>query len=358
MTAVPTTEAVLPGTGDLLAEFNAIEKEMGEAANDADGDAGEKAALEAAKPVKDAKPAEKKPAEAKPKETDGKPTIAERAAFRAEKREAREKAEAREAAIYQREQLIKQREAEIAQERETALKNAPAKLRELFEAGDLDGFVKQLGIKGVDSWEKANDHAARLFASPEYRRVRDVELKLEAEKAERAREKEERGRQEQAAQQRAEAAREQELRAQAAVEVGDMLKTAEDPDIAGLASVDPRFNAAVLDEVLRSRCDVAEAAETIRDKARAHYDALHKVFGSQTPSKSEAVDPKGKPASPVRAGSQKQLARPNTHVSRTTASEAAPPADENLTDAQWLALAHQEMKSAYRQEQEGKSQRK
>ena len=371
MTAIPASEATLPGTADLLAEFRAIEAEMGEggeateteaapetpAANETpERDASGKFVKKDAKaePAKDSKEAGKEKPKAAAKENDGKPTIAERAQFREEKREWRAKAEASEAQLRQYEQQLRAEKAALDAAKAKAIEEAPAKLRELFERGDADAMVKALGIDGIDSWEKINDHFARQFASPEYRRVREVERKLAETQAEAKRKEEEQAQRAQAYAAQQEQQREAALRERATVEIADALKAAEDPEIAGLSATDPRFNGAVLAEVLRSRCDISEAAETVRDMARAHYIELHKVFGTQTPSKSEA----GSPATPVRAGRPQQLARPNKHVSRSTASEASPPADENLTDAQWLALANQDMKAAFRQEQEERTQQR
>lgn len=356
LAAVPAVEATLPGTENLVAELAAIAAEMGET------EPAETATETEAEPVapvrgKDGKFKPKAEAKAETeesadpeapadKEAEGNPTIAERAKFRAEKRAAREALAAERAQVESEKQRLGQEFQEALRRIENEKQGIAGKLASMFENGQYDEFVKALGIKGVESWEQLNDHAARSFASPEYRRVREQEKKLEQLKAEREAEKAENARRQQ------EWEREQERRqlaaneAAAIAELDGMLKSSADTAVATLAE-DPQFARAVL-AVIQGDEDltVDQAAQVVVKTARAHHARLVKAFGVQTPSKSEA----GKPASPDRAGSQKQLVRPNKHVSRTTASEASPPADQELTQEQWLALGVAEMKAAARAE--------
>lgn len=340
MAAVPAMEASLPGTADLVAEFRAIEAEMGEAGEEP----------ETAPETPDAKTKPAKGGEKPNEKTDGKPTVAERAKFREEKRAAKQAHLEREQQLSGYEQKLRAADAEI-QRRAAEIENAPpAKLRAMFESGKLDEFAKALGIDGVDTWEKANDHAARLFASPEYKRMREQDKEIQRIKDDAA--KKEAADKQAREEWQTEREREQyaQRRTAAIAEIGTSLKTHDDEHIAALAEKDQRFAPAILAAIEKNpSLDVEEAAEQVRDQARAFYDTLHEVFGgTQAPRKPEATQV----ATPVRAGSQKPLVRPSKHVNRSTASEASPPADENLTDAQWLALAQQEMRGAYRADEE------
>lgn len=339
MASVPQTEAQLPGTASLVDELALVAAELGET-----GDEPETSPETPESKQKDAE----RPKPAK-KETEGKPTVKDHVAFREERRTFKQQAAAKEQELAQIYRGLQVEKEEIERLRTEAQSAPPARLVKLFEDGDLDGFVKSLGLKEIDSWEKLNDHAARQFASPEYRQVRAVKAELEREKAAREARDAELAKREEAWRQDQSARQQAANREAAVVELTASLSQSADPHVAKLAEKDPRFSRAVLKAIEDDNSlDVEEAAEIVLKVARDHAAILGEVFGTQTPSKSETAQA----VSPNRAGRKEQLARPAKHVSRTTASEASPPTDENLTDAQWLALAEQEMKRASKAEAE------
>jgi hypothetical protein len=329
----------------LLADFNAVVAELGEAGDDADDD-------EPAAPVrgKDGKFLPKDKADAKPKEEpakvepekdepQGKVPPAERAQFREEKRRERAK-------LAQERQALEQQRAEL-----NALASqvhASPKLRELAEAGRGDELAQALGYK---DWNGINDHFARSFASPEYRRIRQLEQEREAEKAELAQ-------QQQSWQQRQQAEQRAQWEAQATGEIADHLKAGADESLAALAE-DPAFAEAVLRTMVSAKdrhedLDIDEAADIVRELARKRYEHMQKAFGGRPTSQGEA----SQGAIPNRAGSKTQPARPvNKHVPRNSATEASPPVNEELTDEEWLVLANQEMRAAGVKERQLSKQR-
>lgn len=340
MAAVPQTEVTLPGTASLVDELAAVAAELGETGEDPD--------TEPETPAAKVK-LEKKDEPPKPKENEGKPTVKEHIAFREERRAFKQTVAATKAELARKEAELGQIWRGIQAEKAANENAPPTRLREMLENGQFDELVKALGSKEIDSWEKANDHAARTFADPSYKLNQQTKRELEAVKAEREREKAE------AAQREDEWRRDQAARAQAAnreaaiVELKASLSQSDDPHVAKLAEKDPRFSRAVLKAIEDDNSlDVEEAAEVVLKLARDHHLILGEVFGIQTPSKSEAAQA----VTPNRAGRKEQLVKPNKHVSRTTATEASPPSDENLTDAQWQALAEQEMKKASKAEAE------
>lgn len=258
---------------------------------------------------------------------------AERAAL---EREAKRQAKA---AISNREAQLTQREQQLAL-REQAIE-AVAKGRERFEAGDYDGAAQAFGFK---TWNELNDAAARSFASPEYKRVRDLENRSRQLEEERARER-------QAQQTAAQQAREQKILTDFHASLAESLPKAEDPIIAGLAAEDPHFVGAVFNRVVAAArqgedLDPIDVAEEIVEQARAHYLRVSKVFGGRPTSQAEA--PRG--ASPDRAGSKKQPERPKTHVSRASAAEASAPPDFE-TEEDFIAFGAAAMRRAHNEDE-------
>lgn len=333
-------------SASLLAEFHAVEAELGEAGND---DAAEPSETPERGPDGKFLPKDKKPAakvEAKPKAEPEKPeepkderkdrvAPAERAAFREEKRRERAK-------LASQAQEIAQQRAQLEAFAAQVNASSPAKLKELSEAGRMDEIAQIIGHK---DWNALNDHVARQYASPEYRRIRQLEQEREAEKKERA-EQMQAWQQRQAQEQRAA------VDAQAATEITETLKAGSDPELAALAE-DPPFAAAVVRRIRQAHAqhdeiDLDEAIQEVADGARSMYERLHKVFGGRQPSHAEA--PRG--AIPNRAGKETTPARPvNKHVPRNSATEASPPADESdWTNEQWNTFMNQELHKAAAEE--------
>lgn len=322
------------GAENLLAEFRAIQAEMG-GPEDEETEAAQLAQI----PTGDDK-AEKKDgpgvAKTKPKPdgepkkgTEGRLTVKERAELREEKRAYKAGLAAREQAIAQREQQLLQSEAGTAE---------MLRARQLYEAGDFDGAAK--AAFGVVSWNDMNDRAARAFASPEYRHSKalaDKVAQLEAEREERRR-----GEMTFAQQQR-----EQQILSTFHKGLTESLPQAEDETIAALAETDPAFVDAVFNRIVAAArqgedLDPIEVAEELVETARTHYERVHKVFGGRPTSQAEMAQA----IPPNRAGSTKPPVKPQRHVSRTAATEvSAPPDFEN--DAEWVAFGAKALRRAH-----------
>lgn len=259
----------------------------------------------------------------------GAPKPADWAAIREEKRKFRAWQETES-------QRLAGERAKFEADRKAAEATSPERIQELIDAGNFDEVAKAFGCT---SWEDLNTKAARAFASPEFRRIRELEAaqaKLEAERAEEKREREAA----QAEYQRQQAERE------FVTFVDTECKAATDPVVKALATA-PEFTQAVYGHLVQhyretgEQMDVAEAAQVIADGARRRYAEWHKVFGSQpTDNQAEAAQA----VTPDRAGS-KQPARPTKHVARNRAAEAASPTRE-LTHQEQIATWKGELEKA------------
>jgi hypothetical protein len=311
------------GVENLLADYNALAAEKGEEP------VNEPAPAPAAAPPAAAKPKEEPKPEKKGRE--GKKTAQDYALERIAQREQR---------LAAREQELTAKVADLDAKLAEVGATSPAQLRALVESGKADDLAKTMGF---DSWNALNDHFARLYASPEYKRIRD----LEQTTARMAREKEERDQRERAAI----ADREWQETVQAAVaEVGDVLKGSGD-EVLALHAEDTDFCAEVTRQILQAggNPDVEEIARKVASGAEKRYRQWHKVYGDRPASTAETAtaDP------PTRAGS-KQPAKPQKHVSRQSATEASNPLPKEFTDAEWKAFATAELRKAWNAEEEEK----
>jgi len=316
-----TADPRVAGTEDLLAQFRAIEKEAGEAP--AEEPAAEPAKAEPEKP--------KEEAAEKPKKPEGKKTAAQYAADRIAAKNAR--IEAREAELATKEQELSRKLAD-------ADATSPAKLKALVESGRADDLAKTMGY---ESWEKLNDHFARLYASPEYKRIRELEAKDAAREKEIA-----------DARAAAEARQLQEREAQqwaaAQVEVGDTLKGNDDPVLAKFGE-DEGFCAEVLRRVVagKGEKDIDEVAQEVLDGIVERVRRWKEDLGDRLSEKAETAAA----GTPNRPGS-KQAAKPQKHVSRQSATEAANPLPKEMTDAEWKAFGTAELAKAMRADEEAR----
>jgi hypothetical protein len=301
------------GTGDDVAEFKEIlaELEAKEAAEN-----GEKPA-----PAKAKEPAEKKPEAAnddepapKKKGIEGKKTPAQYAAerVRTERDAARER--------------LAEREAEVATLRAalaSAESHAPGKLKELAEHGKTDEIAT---LMGFESWEALNSHIVRLYSSPEYKRIRE----LEKRDSERTKAEEDRVARETASRRAAEY---QEQIKAATIEIGETLKGSENEVLALHAEYDPHFAAEVTRRIVAAGTDEDLEGIALRVAADGEkaYRALHKIYGDRPTEKDESSQEE----SPNRAGSQKKPEKPHKHVSRNSATEASAELPDELSDEEF-----------------------
>lgn len=321
------------GAENLLAEFRAIQAEMG-GPEDEETEAAQLAQIPADKAdeKKDGPGVAKtkgKPLEGDKKTgTEGRLTVKERVQLREEKRQFKAALAAREQALTQREQRLLQNEAGIQE---------ILRARQLYEAGDFDGAAK--AAFGVVSWNDMNDRAARAFASPEYRHSKALADKVAQLEAER---EQQRRNEMTVAQQR----REQEILSNFHKGLTESLPQAEDETIAALAETDPAFVTAVFNRIVAAAregedLDPIEVASELVETARAHYERVHKVFGGRPTSMVETTQA----VTPTRAGSKAPV-KPQKHVSRTAATEvSAPPEFE--TDADWVRFGAKALMRAH-----------
>lgn len=324
------------GNQSLMEMFREVEAEVAaaepaaEAANETEtpADDAPQAAPERGEDGKFKKAAPKdEPADDEPekkKGVEGKPTVKERISLRQERRELQAKIAAREAEVLAKEQHL---QSLIDELESGAQKNVKA----LAESGDMDAVAKALGFS---DWNDMNSQYARRLASPEYRHTKAIEAKLAKLESEQAAKREAEQRQREQAAQQAQIT-------EALQELDGALKAHSDPVVRGLAE-DPDFGVAVynhMDHLYRTTGempDIDEAAQTIVDGARKKHSRFTAVFGGQPTTQAEARSR----VSPDRAGSKQQPERKaNKHVSTNTATEAAEPLPENMTDAQWKKWA-------------------
>lgn len=320
----------MAGTEDLMAEFAAIEKAEGK-----------ESSLLPEIPEVSAKPGEEPPKpEAKPKDEKpkGKKTAQDYAL---------ERVRAREERIAAREAELMAKVADLDEKLSLADATSPAKLRALVESGKADDLAKTMGY---DSWEKLNDHFARLYASPEYKRIRELEEKDRRRDAEiAARAEQER----QQAQQR-----EWVASVNAAVdEVSEALKANDDAVLAAFGE-DRDFCAEVTRLIIEDGKDpdIEQIASQVLERVRARHEAVSARFNSQggrPTSRAETANA----GTPNRPGS-KQVAKPQKHVSRQSATEASNPLPKNMTDDEWLAYGKAEMAKAFRADAEEREREK
>ncbi len=311
--------------------FREVEAEHAAAAEPA-ADGEPEPAPAAAKPERDEGGKFKK---TEPKEkVEGKVTPTEGAKWREKNRE-------KMARLNAREQELANKEKELDRLRAEAERSVTQTARKLVEDGDFEAAAQALGHA---SWNKLNEHVARHLASPEYRRIRALEQARE-EDQKRLNEIE-RQRTEQEAKQR-----EEQVEAQAMSEIQSALAASSDPVIVGL-NRDNHFAVLVYREMDKEHkrtgevMDLEDAAQAVSARAQESYARLHAVLGGRPTSEAETRKRSPEP------GRESPERRTNKHVSRNTATEAAPPRPEKLTDAEWKEIAIKEWGDAVRQERE------
>lgn len=283
---------------------------------------GKPALADAVDPNDPAKDAGKKP--------DG-PKPADWAKLREERRQWKAASDKREAALAAK-------EAEIAAKMKAAETTSPERIRSLIEAGNFDAVAQAMGAK---SWEELNSTAARAFATPEFRRIRELEEKQARIEAERAEER----RQLQAQQQ--EAQRQQAERA-FFTHIETETKGSADPIVKALAE-EPEFIGAVYQHMAAhytatgEELDVSDAAQTIVAGVKQRFARWAKIQGLQPtpPQQAETTQV----VTPDRAGSTSSPRGRPKHVARTRAAEAAPSSGE-LSHAEQVALGKLELQKA------------
>lgn len=317
------------GVENLLADYQALEAEAGTAPEAPE-----------AKPDKAPEKVAEKPKE-EPKKPEGKKTAAQYAADRIAAKNAR---------IAEKEAELTAKEQELVRKLAEAGTTSPAALKAMAESGKADELAKAIGF---ESWEKLNDHFARLYSSPEYKRIRELEEK------DRARDKADAdARASRDAEQLR--AREAQQWADAQAEVGETLKGSDDAVFAKFGE-DDGFCAEVLRRVVESRgaLDINDAARDVifgvedEDGKLVTPGIMHRtrawteILGDRLTVKAETAQA----GTPTRPGS-KQVAKPQKHVSRQSATEAANPLPKEMTDAEWKQYATDELSRAWREQQE------
>lgn len=225
------------------------------------------------------------------------------------------------------------REAELAAIARKIESHSPERIRALRDAGSYDEIAKILGAK---DWEDLQGEALKQLSDPGYKQRRSLEERVAKYEAEREQERE--------AQQREAQAREMQAREQRFIgELGEFLGESEDPVVQGLMGEDKgMFLASVMNEMKRTRCSADEASEKVVAIAKKRYAAWNKIFGSQpTAQQAEAASA----ASPDRAGSRQQPAKPSKHVTRKGAASTAGSSGQ-MSEAEFDRYAKAEMERA------------
>lgn len=243
----------------------------------------------------------------------------ERVAFREEKRKWRE--------TQQRE--LTQLQTRI-QEESGKYAGSSAKLQALEKAlsdGDLDGIAKATGFK---DWRAVVDEQTKRMASPEYKRIRELEQK-QAEFDERERQTAQRHKEAAEAQARNERISAYKVGMGESMKSagGQLEKMASDPEL-----VD--FLYTVTDAHYRATGEELEVEELVEtpsrmlggktplDLLRSKWEALNAIFGDRPASKDEAPEGVAR-----RSGSTSRSKEPKVPkiVSQKNAAEASPPAE-------------------------------
>jgi hypothetical protein len=273
-------------------------------------------------------------------------TVAERAAFREEKRKAK-------AAIAQQEAEVRQRlQQEIGMTRQQAA--AVAAANKALEAGDFDEFAKALGRK---DWNELNGEVLQRFTDPNFKRLRDLE-KAHKEREEREQQmlRESQARQQQAAQQQRITAYKQELAQQ--------LAACEDP-LAAAFHDDPLFVDAVFKvqrEYYQEHGEALPIAEAIKmkprdggsplfEEMRGLYSRLKKAFpeGAQEADRESAA----KAAESGRAAELPVRKKVPTSIPQRKATDAAASKPLPVDSKEWMDAAVARMSQAIEKDVKG-----
>ncbi len=232
---------------------------------------------------------------------DGRVTTAERAAFRAERREARE------ALAKLEQETIARLEARTKAAEEADQKNAPrfdklGAFEKAVEEGDHEAMAKAAGF---DSYDKLQEHIIALKADPAYRRLRALESQVETDRREK-REREERDakaaeEREAKAAQEAEQAKNNEARSNYMRDLSKTMSQSTDPLVKAMHD-DPSFVSAIFrvqqehydgektitpEQALRTAARGTSAP--IMAELRKLHDRLAPIFSTPQPSASTAV---------------------------------------------------------------------
>lgn len=229
-------------------------------------------------------------------------TVADRAKFRAERREMRAKIQAER----DRYQAELQQTAEKLEEQV----RVAARIQEALERNDLDGIAQAIGR---ESWNHLSEEALKQQLSPEHREL----LKLKRERAE-----QERRAAEQQRQQKAQQAAQEEARAREAYQKKISKDVAAIKAYKAFAG-DPLFVAGIVRHQEEhwdgeETISLEEAAELALKDARLIYDKLHEQFGGQA-----ALQPEKQPAGGAKSTEKPGGKRPPKTVSQSEVADAS-----------------------------------
>ena len=267
----------------------------------------------------------------------------ERVAFREEKRRARAELEAERAAF------LRDREAETLRLQQTG--RSVIEAAQAFERGDWDAFAKALGEK---DWNAVNERVLNAFADPNYKRLRELERReLEREQSQQTAQQQQR---EQAARE----AQQREIDRYCETISGEMAESS-DKFVAAMSD-DPRFVNAIfrirqqhyqetgeelaLDEAVKIK---PRGGTSLREQMAVLYKKLRSSGAFDEPE--EPSDRARKPESGPRPrngeiGSQsRNAAKPKTSISQSEAG--GPSRNLNLDDdREWRKYALAELERA------------
>ncbi|HLV68334.1 MAG TPA: hypothetical protein VKY73_21100 [Polyangiaceae bacterium] len=238
-----------------------------------------------------------------------------------------------------------------------------------LDSGDFDAFAKVLGY---DDWNALNSAAITKFADPNFRKLRDMELKLRQEQERREREEKEmaerRAREEKEAKEREEQQRRAQMIAAYKRDLSVQMAESSNPIVRSMAD-DPMFVEAIFqvqsryytgsgtippEEALEK--EPMDGGEPLLKRLRALYSRLDTGFRATQPpgqpsggEKREPI-PRGDQVPEQSAPAAQTAAKQKTSIPARKASEAAP-IPKNVSDAEFMKFAERRMRQAIREEE-------
>lgn len=285
---------------------------------------------------------------------DGKVTVAERAALREERRQAKAEISRLEAEAKTRTDAM----VKSLEEREAKLKPGLGKLEQFERAvadDDHEAIAKLMGFEDYDKWQ---EHIIGVKSDPNYKTLRSLKETVERDKRER--EEREAAAAREAEESAAKAEQEERTKKQREIDAGycrdlsTQMKTHENSLIKAMAD-DPGFVNAVfrvqkenwdgekpLPIEVAIRTPARGAGLSLEAELKRLHDKLAPVFGSPQPSPSVAV-------AAVKAGVGKPAPEPAKKVGRTPAPTKAPAVSERKqSDQEWKQQAARRLEEAAR----------
>lgn len=265
---------------------------------------------------------------------DGKVTVAERAALREERRQAK-------AEIVRLEQEAKARtDAMVAslEEREAKLKPGMGKLEQFERAvadDDHEAIAKLMGFEDYDKWQ---EHIIGVKSDPNYKTLRSLKERVEKDAQERA--DREAAAAKDAEEQAAKAEQTERQRKQQEIDAGycrDLSKQMAESDnpLLKAFSDDPQFVGAVF-RIQKENWDgvtpmpIEQAIKTPARGAKVPLEAeLKRIYDKLVPIFSTPVSSPGATVAAVKAGVGKPAPEPAKKVGRTPAPTKPPPVTEH-----------------------------